>query len=138
MQTDQCAPGVSVCAPIAVIGVAASDWRISVVSGADQSVLTSDSLSSVTLRIIDLYGDPVAGVSVQIEQTVSTWQAACTQVGRCAVPSILAALQSSAVSDADGIISVQPAQVDGVPTITHLAAIAGTAGFAEMSLEKHP
>ena len=128
----------SICASVAAQGVSASEWRVTVVSGAAQSVSNGQSLGTVTLQIINATGDPVAGVPVQVDQVVSAWQAACPSSGRCTAPATLSSARSSAVSDINGLVTVVPAQINGVPSLTEIAAIAGTQGFATLSLENHP
>jgi len=129
---------ISVCSPLTAVGVAANDLRLSTISGANQSVSTPDTLTAVTLRVVDLNGNPVAGVPVRIDQTVTNWEASCSDIGRCPPASPLATSQAFAISDMGGLVTVQTAGIPGVPTITHLAAIAGTGGFATLSVEKHP
>ena len=128
----------SICTSVAAQGVSASEWRLTVVSGASQSVSSTGTLATVTLQVVNATGDPVAGVSVQIEQTVNSWEAACPSSGRCPLSSTLASSKSSAISDINGIIRVVPAQISGVPSTTQVAVIAGAAGFATLSLENHP
>ncbi len=137
-QGSACAWG-NLCALLTVHGVSANDWRLNILSGAAQSVSSSDSLDTVVLRVEDIYGDPVAGATVQIDQTISTWQAACPESGRCPEPAILSSSSSSATSDENGLIRVGPAQMQsGIPAVTRIAAIAGSQGFATLALEKHP
>ncbi len=129
---------VTVCSPVAAEGVGANDWRLVEVSGATQSASVGDTLDPVTLRVVNLAGNPVAGVSVQIQQAVTEWEATCPDSGRCAVPATLISTNSSAVSNPDGLVTITPSQISGVPTITRIAAIAGTQGFATLALERHP
>ncbi len=129
----------TICAPVTVHGVGASEWRLTILSGAAQSVPSSDSLGPVELRVEDTYGDPIAGAVVQVDQTISTWQASCPASGRCPEGTILALSSSSATSDENGVIRIAPAQgQSGLPAVTRIAAIAGSQGFATFSLERHP
>ena len=138
VQSLACAWG-SVCAPVAVHGVGASDFRLTILTGAAQSVSIFGNLSAVVLRVEDTYGDAVAGATVNIDQTITTWQAACPETGRCPEAAILASNSSSMRSDEDGLITIAPAQMQsGVPAVTRIAVIAGSQGFATLSLEKHP
>ena len=126
----------SVCTSLAVQGVAAKDWRIAVLSGADQSVASTASFGAVILQVTDLNGDPVAGVPVLIEQTLSNWEAPCADSGRCPPATILQSSQTSATSGLDGRVSIQGGE--GGAGVTRLAVVAGTAGFATVTLVKHP
>jgi hypothetical protein len=51
---------------------------------------------------------------------------------------MLAASQSSATSDADGLVSVVPMQLAGFAEVTNLAAATGTQGFAALALLRQP
>lgn len=128
----------TVCSPITVRAVGSKDWRITVVSGSEQSIAGIDTLAAVVLRVVNAQGNPIAGVPVQVEQTVSIWEAACPAIGRCPSAAVVSSSQVSAVSNIDGLVTISPAQLSGVASITQIAAIAGSQGFAALSLEKHP
>jgi len=51
---------------------------------------------------------------------------------------VLAAAQTAAVSDANGLVSVTPMQLAGVGEATNIAVVAGTQGFAALSLGQQP
>jgi hypothetical protein len=75
---------------------------------------------------------------VQIFQTVDAWQPACPDRGRCPIAPVLASSQSSAVSDANGLLTIVPQQISGVAETTNLAAATGTQGFISLTLQKQP
>ena len=137
-QVSVCAWG-NICAPLAMHGVGAGELNLVVVSGATQSVSSSDAMTPVVVEVVDANRNPVAGASVRIEQTVSEWQTSCPVSGRCPVAAVLASSASPAVSDEDGRVSIMPAQsAEGTPAITRIAVIVGSQGFATLSLERHP
>ena len=137
-QISACAWG-SICAPLIVHGVSADELSLMLISGVAQSVSSSDNLTPATVKVIDAHGNPVAGASVRIEQTVSEWQTPCPGSGRCPVATVLASSSSSAVSDQNGRVTITPSQTDnGTPAITRIAVIVGSQGFATLSLERHP
>lgn len=129
---------VKTCSPIVAQGVGASEWRLIPVSGTAQSLSSGDTFRTLVLRAVNANGDPVAGVPVQIDETVSVWEAACPGSGRCPEGATLASYRMSAVSDMDGLIRIEPAQTRGASGVTRLAAIAGFQGFVTVSLEKRP
>jgi hypothetical protein len=45
---------------------------------------------------------------------------------------------ATAVSDANGLVSVAPMQIAGVAEVTNVAAAAGTQGFVSLSLQQGP
>ncbi|MEO8735633.1 MAG: IPT/TIG domain-containing protein [Edaphobacter sp.] len=126
------------CAIVAAQGVGAADWRLEIVSGAGQSVSPADSFATVTLRVTDTTAHPVAGVVVQIHQTVDAWQMPCPDHGRCPVPPEYGSAVSTAISDTNGVITITPLQVPGMEEVTNIVAATGNAGFMSLSLEKQP
>lgn len=128
-----------VCATIAVQGVSASEWQVQVVSGAGQSVSVEGSLMPVVLRVVDGAGHPVAGATAGIYQTVSAWQPACTDAGRCPVAPVYGSSESQATSDSDGLLHVVPSgSADARATVTSIVVASGTEGYGSIVLEKHP
>ncbi len=128
----------TVCTPVSAEGVGEAEWRLLPVSGSDQTVAAGDSLLPVVLRVVNATGDPVAGVPVEVDQTVSGWEAACPLAGRCPLSSTIRSTRQSAVSDIDGLVRILPEQMSGAPAITRIAVIAGSNGFTAISLETHP
>jgi hypothetical protein len=127
-----------VCADFSVQGVDAADLRVAVVSGAGQTISIGGSFSPVVLMVTDTASHPVAGAVVEIYQTVDAWQPACPDRGRCPISPVLASSQSSATSDANGLLTVMPQQLAGVAGSTNLAVAVGTQGFVGLGFEAQP
>ena len=128
----------SVCATFTTQGVDLADLRVITVSGANQSVAANGTFSPVILLVTDTDSHPVAGAKVEIYQTVDAWQSPCSDRGRCPIAPVLASSQSSAVSDANGFVTIMPEQIQGAAETTNLAAATGTQGFVSLSLQKYP
>jgi hypothetical protein len=128
----------TVCASFAAEGVDPAGWRLVLVSGAGQSVAVSAAFAPVVLRVTDAGGDPVAGAAVSIYQTVDAAEMACPARGPCPIAPVLAASNTTAVSDANGLVSVVPMQMAGVGEVTNLAVATGTQGFASLALTQGP
>jgi IPT/TIG domain len=128
----------SVCASFMAYGVAASDLRLVVTSGANQTVNASSTLVPVVLLVTDTASHPVAGAVVQVYQTVNEWEATCPARGPCPIAPVYASSSSSAVSDANGMITVTPQQLSGVAGVTNIAAATGTQGFVSLALQEQP
>jgi hypothetical protein len=136
--TGQACAWTTICANFAAVGVAPSAWRLTVVSGAGQTVVSPATLAPVVLMVTDPNGDPVAGAAVAVHQTVIAAEMPCPARGPCPVAPILVASQTAAVSDADGLISVAAMQIAGVAEVTNLAVACGTQGFVALSLRQQP
>jgi hypothetical protein len=119
-------------------GVDPADLRIVAVSGAGQIVGANGNFTPVVLRVTDTASNPVAGAAVEVYQTVDAWQPSCPDRGRCPIAPILASSQYSLIADANGLVTITPQQLPGVPETTNLAAAAGLQGFASLTLQKQP
>ena len=128
----------TVCAGSVVHGVAAPLWTIGVASGAGQTVGSAATLGPVVLLVSDGAGHPLIGAPVQVYQTVDAWEGACPVQGPCPAAPVLAAATSAGVSDANGMLTVTPLQVAGVPQVVNIAAATGTQGFVAVALVVHP
>jgi hypothetical protein len=51
---------------------------------------------------------------------------------------VVGASSSTAVSDANGLVSAVPMQIAGVGEVTKIAVATGTQGFASLSLKQQP
>ena len=128
----------SVCATFTTQGVDPADLRVVAISGAGQLVSASGSFTPVVLQITDVSSHPVAGAIVQVYQTVDAWQPACPDRGRCPIPPVLASSQISSVSDANGLVTMEPQQLTGFPETTNFAVVTGTQGFLSLTFAKQP
>jgi hypothetical protein len=95
-------------------------------------------LSAVTLGVTDTAGHALEGAAVSIYQTTDGWEGVCPATGRCAAAPVLASEQSTAVSDANGNVTVTPLEVPGLPQVVNIAAVTGTHGFVSLSLPVTP
>ena len=128
----------TVCATFTTQGVDPADLRVVAVSGSGQVVGANGNFAPVVLRVTDTDSNAVAGATVEVYQTVDAWQPPCPDRGRCPIPPILASSQLSVVSDANGLVTITPQQLPGLPETTNLAAAAGLQGFVSLTLEKQP
>ncbi|MBB5342372.1 IPT/TIG domain-containing protein [Tunturibacter empetritectus] len=128
----------NVCALFTTEGVDLADLRVIAVSGVNQIVSANGTIAQVVLQVTDTASHPVGGAVVQIFETVNAWQPACPSRGRCPVAPVLASSQSSAVSDANGLLTIVPQQIPGIAETTNLAAATGTQGFLSLALQKQP
>jgi hypothetical protein len=128
----------SVCASWTVYAVDASQWNVVIASGAGQSVAGSTAFAPVMLEVTDGAGHPLQGAAVTVYQTVDAWEGVCPSQGRCAASPVLASAQSTAVSDANGLLTVTLLQVPGQPQTVNIVAVTGTQGFVSFSLVRTP
>ena len=124
-----CAWG-NICARFDGFGVASANQAMAVVRGTQQSVVGGAPLAPVVAMVVDAAGHPVAAAPVSVYQTVTSFDAACPDRGRCPAAVVLATQATVEVSGIDGIVSVTPLVVNGKATQTEIAFSVGTQGFA--------
>jgi hypothetical protein len=128
----------AICTDFTAIGVDASQWQLVIVSGEGQSIPAISTFAPVVLRVSDAASHPVAGALVEIHQTLDAWQPPCPDHGRCPVPAVYGTSATTAISNVDGIITVAPIQLPGVPSVTNIAAATGPHGFVSLALQQQP
>lgn len=128
----------NLCATWTVYGVAPPDWRVGVATGVGQSVSQTASLSSVTFSVTDAAGHALHAAPVTVAQRVLGWQGLCRAPGPCPAAPVLANLQTSLTSDADGALTLTPLQLANMPQTVEIAAATGTQGFIALNLVKTP
>ena len=130
------------CASSTAYGIAPPLWTVVVSSGAGQSVKSTATLNPVVLLVTDGSGHPLQGATVQVHQTVDAWEGACPAKGPCASAPVLATGSTTGsttgTSDANGLLTVTPLRVPGVPQVVNLAASTGTQGFVTLTLDVTP
>jgi hypothetical protein len=134
--TGQACAWTTVCASFWAVGVDPSALRLTVVSGAGQTIAVAGTFVPVILLVTDGQGDPVAGAAVAVHQTVDAAESVCPSRGPCPAAPVLGASDTTAVSDVNGLVSVTPLQVEGVAEVTNVAAAAGAQGFVSLSLAR--
>ena len=108
------------------------------VAGTTQSMGASAAPSPITLRLLDMTGNPMAGGSVALYQAVYAWTPPCNPHVVCPPGALLAAQSATDISDLSGIVSFAPATLPGVAT--NLIGLAGSGNTATVSIaiEQHP
>ncbi len=127
-----------VCATFTAWGVDPAELGIATISGNNQAVPAVGTLLPVTLQVTDGAGHPVAGATVVVYQTVTAWQPLCPAQGRCPIAPTYGSMQSTLVSDINGLVMVAPEQLSGVAETTNIAAACGGQGFVALTLQKQP
>jgi IPT/TIG domain len=127
-----------VCANFGAVGVDPANWRLTIVSGAGQTIRLAGTFAPVVAEVTDVAGDPIAGATVVIHQTATALGMPCPPRGACPVEPVYAASQTTAVSDQNGQFTVSPLQFAGAPEQTNIAVATGTQGFVSLAIEQGP
>jgi hypothetical protein len=94
--------------------------------------------AQVSMRVLDMDGNPMAGGTVIVKQALYAWAPPCAPHGRCAQAQLLATQSLSLTSALDGSVSFTPLMLPGIATRLTGVAAAGNAGSLGFSIELHP
>ncbi len=133
-----CLNGGGQCASFNAFGSRPEFASLTAISGTSQSLSATDMLLPVTLRVLDMNGNPMAGGTVSVYQELYAWAPACPQHGRCAQPQLLAAQSTTLTSTLDGSVTVIPLTLAGQPTNLIGLAATGNASSLIFTVEQHP
>jgi hypothetical protein len=133
-----CLNGTSQCVTFAAFGARPEFATIQEVSGTAQSLAASATPAMITLRVLDMNGNPMAGGTVTLYQALYAWAPPCGPHSRCVQSQLLATQTSTAISALDGTVSFTPATLAGVATNLVGVASTGNAGTLRIAVEQHP
>jgi len=133
-----CLNGTSQCVAYTAFGARPEYASLEAVSGAAQSLAVSGIASQITLRVLDMDGNPMAGGTVTLYQSLYAWTPPCGRHGPCVQGALLATQASTTTSALDGTVTFTPASLAGVATDLLATAVTGNTGSANIAIEQHP
>ena len=133
-----CLNGTNQCITFTAFGSRPDYATLQAVSGTLQSLAVSGTPAQITLRVLDMDGNPMAGATVTLYQALYAWAPACPPHGRCASPDLLATQAATASSALDGTVNFAPASLSGVATNLLALAVTGNTGSVNIAIEQHP
>ncbi|MGA7831455.1 MAG: IPT/TIG domain-containing protein [Terracidiphilus sp.] len=135
---NACLNGSSPCVTYTAFGARPEYASIVAVSGTAQSLSVQSTAAQITLRVLDMDGNPMAGASVVLYQALYAWALPCPPQGRCAQAPLLATQAATAASALDGSVTFIPASLPGVATNLRALAVTGDNGSINIAVEQHP
>jgi hypothetical protein len=133
-----CVNGTTQCATFTASGARPEYAYFQAVSGTTQSMAISVTPSQITLRLRDMNGNPMAGGTVSLYQSLYAWAPPCAPHGRCAAAELLATQVSAAISALDGTVSFLPLSLPGVAANMVGVAATGNTSTLNVAIEQHP
>jgi hypothetical protein len=133
-----CLNGTSQCITYTAFGARPEYTTIEAVSGVSQSISITGTASQITLRVLDMNGNPMAGGAVTLYQALYEWAPPCPAHGRCDQAELLASQVATATSALDGTVTFTPASLAGVATDLLAQAVTGNTGSVSIAIEQHP
>jgi hypothetical protein len=138
VSSTACLNGTSQCVSFQAFGARPEYAVLEPVSGTVQSVAASATPGVITLRLLDMNGNPMAGGLVTLYQSLYAWAPPCPPHGRCAQSQLLARQTATAISALDGTVSFTPASLPGMATRLAGLASSGDASTVNITIEQHP
>jgi hypothetical protein len=135
---NACLAGGNGCAAFSIAAVDPGTAGLIGVGGVTQILGVSDTVAPVVLRVTDAAGDPLAGATVSFYETLRQWTPPCPAGGVCPQGPVLAQQTVQAVSDANGLTTLDPLSDGGVPTQLDALAVTGNSATLTISVERHP
>jgi hypothetical protein len=133
-----CVNGTNQCVTYTAYGARREYASLTAVSGTSQSLSVSGTAGQITLRVLDMDGNPMAGATVTLYQALYAWAPPCPTHGRCAQPDLLATQAATASSALDGSVTFTPASLPGVATNLLGLAVTGNTATLNIAIEQHP
>jgi hypothetical protein len=133
-----CLNGTSQCVTFNVFGARPEYASLEAVSGTKQSLAVSGTASQITLRLLDMDGNFMAGGTVSLYQALYAWSPPCAPHGVCAQGALLATQAATATSALDGTVTFTPASLPGVATNLLGLAASGYTSSLNIAVEQHP
>lgn len=133
-----CLNGTSQCVTYTAFGARPEFAALQAIAGTSQELAASATPELITLRVLDMNGNPMAGAIVTLYQSLYAWSPPCPARGRCVQPQLLSTQTSIGTSAIDGIVSFLPAALPGIPT--NLVGLAATGDTATLGIliTQHP
>lgn len=138
VSASACLNGTSQCVPFTAIGARAEYATLHAVSGTTQSLGVQATPGQITLRLLDLDGNPMEGGTVSLYQALYAWAPPCAPHGVCPPAPLLSTQAATAVSALDGTVTFVPASLPGVPTTLLGQAASGNTSTVSIAIEQHP
>ena len=136
--SSACLNGTSQCVTFKVLGARPEYASLEAVQGTVQSVALSGTPNQITLRVLDMNGNPMAGGTVTLYQSLYAWAPPCAPHVRCSQGTLLGTQVGTATSALDGTVTFSPASLPGVATQMLGLAVTGNSGALNIAVEQHP
>jgi hypothetical protein len=135
---NACLNGTSQCVAFTAYGARPEYAILKAVSGTSQSLASSGTPAQIALRLFDMDGNPMAGGTVALYQSLHAWTPPCAAPEVCAPGALLASQAGTATSAVDGSVTFAPISQPGVATNLLGIAASGNTASVNVGIEQHP
>jgi len=135
---NACLNGTSQCVTFTAFGARPEYALLEAVSGVSQTLASSGTPNQITLRLLDMDGNAMAGGTVALYQALYAWTPPCSAHTVCPQGALLATQTGIATSGIDGTVTFTPASLPGVATRLYALAASGNTATVSIAVEQHP
>lgn len=135
---NACLNGTSQCVPFTAYGARPGYASLLPISGTSQTLAASASPSQVALRLLDMDGNPMAGGTVALYQSLYAWSPPCAPHAVCSPAVLLSSTVSTAISAIDGSVLFTPISIPGIATTLDAVAVTGNSAALPITIRQHP
>jgi hypothetical protein len=135
---NACLNGTSQCVAYTAFGSRPEYAALEAISGTNQSLAVSGTPSQISLRLLDMDGNAMAGGTVALYQALYAWAPPCAAHAVCPPSNLLATQAATATSAIDGSVAFTPASLPGVATSLLGLAASGNTATINVAVEQHP
>jgi hypothetical protein len=135
---NACLNGTSQCVAFTAFGARPEYALLEAVSGVSQTLASSGTPNQITLRLLDMDGNAMAGGTVALYQALYAWTPPCSAHTVYTQGALLATQTGIATSDIDGTVTFTPASLPGVATRLYALAASGNTATVSIAVEQHP
>jgi hypothetical protein len=133
-----CLNGTNQCITFTAFGSRPEYASLQAVSRTSQTLSVSGTPAQITLRVLDMDGNPMAGATVTLYQALYAWSPPCALHGPCIQGALLASQAATASSALDGTVNFSPASLSAVATNLLALAVTGNTASVNIAIEQHP
>jgi hypothetical protein len=135
---NACLNGTNQCVTYNAVGARPEYASLNAVSGVSQIISVQATPAQITLRVLDMDGNPMAGGSVALYQALYAWSPPCDAHQVCPPANLLATQVATATSATDGTVNFAPVSLAGIPTTLQALAATGNTASVNITVEQHP
>ena len=133
-----CLNGTSQCVAYTAFGARPEYAWLQPISGDSQTLAVTSAPAPIALRLLDNLGNPMAGGTVALHQSLNAFTTPCSPHTICTSGVLLGTQTATATSDINGTVTFSPLTLPGVPTtLTGLAATGNDSSVA-ITIQQHP
>jgi hypothetical protein len=135
---NACLNGTNQCVPFSAYGSRPEYGLLEPISGTAQTLSATGTPSQIALRLLDMDGNPMAGGTVALDQTLYAWSPQCAPHTVCPQGTLLSRQAATATSAVDGSVTFVPISMAGVATNLLGLAASGSTSTVPIAIEQHP